>query len=280
MQRTPCRRSRTLRYPEGEMFENPSDRAKSDIDFRLLVPLLGVFHGTALIADEVEDRTLTYLFTRPFRRGAVLVGASRGIIFIRSEYPQAIQTMRAAIDTALRGEVDAVTTAPINKAALHAAGHNYPGHTEIFAERMHVARSCMAFFSDELVCSLVTVHIGYHVVPAALTTQRILDVIELTADAVRRQRGREYRPKNQYFRLHAYTRFQITTPGIPRRCDRLTYRINYRINYFSRFSILMRCTVSPARCVHTIASRTSLSARALIMQPSGPCTCKLSRVTR
>ena len=38
------------------------------------VPLLGVFYGTALIADEVEDKTITYLFTRPLPRGAVLVG--------------------------------------------------------------------------------------------------------------------------------------------------------------------------------------------------------------
>ncbi len=41
---------------------------------RFIVPVLGVFYGTALIADEVEDRTITYLFTRPVRRGAVLVG--------------------------------------------------------------------------------------------------------------------------------------------------------------------------------------------------------------
>ena len=41
---------------------------------RFSVPVLGVFYGTALIADEVEDRTITYLFTRPIRRGAVLMG--------------------------------------------------------------------------------------------------------------------------------------------------------------------------------------------------------------
>jgi len=41
---------------------------------RFIVPILGVFYGTALIADEVDDRTLTYLFTRPIPRGAVLVG--------------------------------------------------------------------------------------------------------------------------------------------------------------------------------------------------------------
>lgn len=41
---------------------------------RFIVPVLGVFYGTALMADEVEDKTLTYLFTRPISRGAVLVG--------------------------------------------------------------------------------------------------------------------------------------------------------------------------------------------------------------
>jgi len=102
----------------------------------------------------------------------------------------AFRYVLAAIAAGLAGEVDAITTAPLNKEALHAAGHKYPGHTEIFAERMRAERSCMTFFADELTCSLVTVHIGYHEVPAALTTQRILDVIELTADAVRRQRGR------------------------------------------------------------------------------------------
>ena len=41
---------------------------------RFIVPVLGVFYGTALMADEVEDKTLTYLFTRPVPRGAVLLG--------------------------------------------------------------------------------------------------------------------------------------------------------------------------------------------------------------
>jgi ABC-2 type transport system permease protein len=41
---------------------------------RFIVPILGVFYGTALLADEVEDKTITYLFTRPIPRGAVLVG--------------------------------------------------------------------------------------------------------------------------------------------------------------------------------------------------------------
>jgi ABC-2 type transport system permease protein len=41
---------------------------------RFIVPVLGVFYGTSLIADEVEDKTITYLFTRPIPRGAIVVG--------------------------------------------------------------------------------------------------------------------------------------------------------------------------------------------------------------
>jgi ABC-2 type transport system permease protein len=41
---------------------------------RVIVPVLGVFYGTALIADEIDDKTITYLFTRPVPRSAVLFG--------------------------------------------------------------------------------------------------------------------------------------------------------------------------------------------------------------
>jgi ABC-2 type transport system permease protein len=41
---------------------------------RFIVPVLGVFYGTALIADEIEDRTITYLFARPIPRSSVLLG--------------------------------------------------------------------------------------------------------------------------------------------------------------------------------------------------------------
>ena len=41
---------------------------------RFILPILGVFYGTSLIADEVDDKTITYLFTRPIPRSAVLLG--------------------------------------------------------------------------------------------------------------------------------------------------------------------------------------------------------------
>jgi ABC-2 type transport system permease protein len=46
-----------------------------------IVPVLGVFYGTSLIADEVDDKTITYLFTRPVRRGAVVIGKFIAYLF-------------------------------------------------------------------------------------------------------------------------------------------------------------------------------------------------------
>ncbi len=41
---------------------------------RFIVPILAIYYGTSLMADEVEDKTITYLFTRPIPRGAVMAG--------------------------------------------------------------------------------------------------------------------------------------------------------------------------------------------------------------
>jgi len=98
-----------------------------------------------------------------------------------------------AIDAALAGKVDAVTTGPLNKEALHLAGVPFPGHTEILASRTRSERACMLQYSEEIRCVFVTTHIGYAEVPALLTEKRILDVIELAVDAMERIRGRKPR---------------------------------------------------------------------------------------
>ena len=68
--------------------------------------------------------------------------------------------VNAAIDAALAGEIAAVATGPLSKEALHAAGHPFPGHTEIFASRTNAAHSCMMQYSEEITCSFVTTHVG------------------------------------------------------------------------------------------------------------------------
>ena len=94
-----------------------------------------------------------------------------------------------AINAALSGQIAAVTTAPINKVALHAADFPFPGHTEIFAAKTHAPRYCMLQYSSEVRAVFVTTHMGYAEVPGLLTKAAILDTIELGAQAMRRIRG-------------------------------------------------------------------------------------------
>ena len=96
-----------------------------------------------------------------------------------------------AIDAALGGQVAGVTTGPLNKEALRAAEISFPGHTEIFAEKTHAQRFCMMQYSSEVRCVFATTHVPYSEVPTLLTTERILDVLELGAKAMRRIRGHE-----------------------------------------------------------------------------------------
>jgi 4-hydroxythreonine-4-phosphate dehydrogenase len=97
----------------------------------------------------------------------------------------AFHYIEAAIAAVQERQVAGVTTGPINKGALHAAGIDFPGHTEIFAERTGASRWCMMQWSEVITCSFVTCHVGYAEVPGLLTRERILEVIELTAAALR-----------------------------------------------------------------------------------------------
>lgn len=103
------------------------------------------------------------------------------------------QYFTKAIDFVLAGKADGITTGPINKEALHAAKHFYPGHTEILIERCGRETGCMMLTSEELTCSFVTTHVGYRDVPELLTIQRIDEVIDLTVEAMRKIRKREPR---------------------------------------------------------------------------------------
>lgn len=92
--------------------------------------------------------------------------------------------IQQAARAALAGQIDGVVTAPIHKEALRLAGVAHPGHTEIFTELTRATRSCMMLHSEVLTVSMVTTHIGYVEVPRNLSVTRVLDVIELTAQAM------------------------------------------------------------------------------------------------
>lgn len=94
--------------------------------------------------------------------------------------------VKASVEAALSGNVAAIATAPLHKETLRLAGVPYPGHTEMLTALTRAERSCMMLASDDLTVSFVTVHVGYAEVPELLSRDRILDVIELTVQALQR----------------------------------------------------------------------------------------------
>jgi 4-hydroxythreonine-4-phosphate dehydrogenase len=72
----------------------------------------------------------------------------------------AYQYIRRAAELALAGEVQAICTAPLNKEALHAAGHRYPGHTELLAELTGVPEVSMMLSTPKVRVLHVTTHMG------------------------------------------------------------------------------------------------------------------------
>jgi 4-hydroxythreonine-4-phosphate dehydrogenase len=98
-----------------------------------------------------------------------------------------------AIAAAMAGKTEGVVTGPIHKESLNLAGVKFPGQTEIFTSLTGAKRSCMMLYSDKLTVSMATTHIGYYEVPKRLSVERLLNVIELTAEAMRRMLPREPR---------------------------------------------------------------------------------------
>ncbi|HEY0247167.1 MAG TPA: 4-hydroxythreonine-4-phosphate dehydrogenase PdxA [Gryllotalpicola sp.] len=68
--------------------------------------------------------------------------------------------IRVACEAAMRGEVQGICTAPLNKEALHLGGHDYPGHTELLAALMGVDEVSMMLSTPRLRVIHVTTHIG------------------------------------------------------------------------------------------------------------------------
>ncbi|MBI1191166.1 MAG: 4-hydroxythreonine-4-phosphate dehydrogenase PdxA [Tepidisphaera sp.] len=98
--------------------------------------------------------------------------------------------VQGAIDLARRGagdawRVDGVVTGPISKKAWELAGHGqYPGHTELFAERFGVREYAMMFVSPVMNVILATVHVPLARVADELSEERVLRAIVLGAKAL------------------------------------------------------------------------------------------------
>jgi len=101
----------------------------------------------------------------------------------------ASNTAAAAIERAvqgcLAGELHAMVTAPICKEGLQLAGVNYPGHTEMIADLTGTRRYGMMLMGRGLRVMLATRHLPLRAVADALTTENVLETIELTGETLK-----------------------------------------------------------------------------------------------
>ena len=111
----------------------------------------------------------------------------------------AVEAIETGTRLAMQGEIDAITTAPICKAAIHRAGIPYPGHTEMLAAFTNTPHEVMMLCTPEALMSqrtndannkvafavsFVTNHIALTDVPKYLSVQRIVEVIRVTQEVL------------------------------------------------------------------------------------------------
>ena len=99
----------------------------------------------------------------------------------------AFDALEEAARLALDGQLDAVVTAPINKARMYEIGFTFPGQTEFFANRCATKNFAMVLTGRTLTVALVTVHVPLRDVPDALKTEEIVRVGLLLHDFLRRR---------------------------------------------------------------------------------------------
>ena len=92
-------------------------------------------------------------------------------------------SVTTAIQLAMDNEVDATVTAPLNKEALHNAGHNFDGHTEIYAHYTHTKKYAMLLADEHLRVIHVSTHVPLRVACDRVKKDRIIEVTELITDA-------------------------------------------------------------------------------------------------
>jgi 4-hydroxythreonine-4-phosphate dehydrogenase len=98
----------------------------------------------------------------------------------------AYEYVKTAAELALAKRVGAIVTSAINKAALNAAGHHFDGHTGLLAEVCQASGATMMLVADKLRVSHVSTHVSLRQAIDRVRPERILKVLQLTHDALRR----------------------------------------------------------------------------------------------
>ena len=106
----------------------------------------------------------------------------------------ALAVIKAAEDS-LRGDLLGLVTAPLNKEAMHNAGFDYPGHTELLAHVAKTPNVAMMFVGGKIRVALLTIHAPLKDVPRLVTESEIVRVATLVHEALPKFCSTSTRPK-------------------------------------------------------------------------------------
>ncbi len=105
----------------------------------------------------------------------------------------AVLAVRRAVALVQSGQAGAIATAPLNKAAMAAAGYRYPGHTELLAELAQVRDVTMMLAAGNLRLVHTSTHVSLAEAIRRVTRERILTVIRLAHETLQRMGLRQPR---------------------------------------------------------------------------------------
>ncbi len=115
----------------------------------------------------------------------------------------AYQYVVKAVELALGGRIGVIVTAPLNKGAMHAAGHHFDGHTELLAHLTGAKSSFMLLASSKLAVVHVSTHVSLRGATQRATTERVLATI---------------RAGNEHFKALGQASARIAVAGLNPHC--------------------------------------------------------------
>lgn len=95
-----------------------------------------------------------------------------------------VEYVQKAVELALQGKIDAITTAPINKEAMNKAGYDYSGHTEILAQLTNTKDYAMVLQAGSMRVIHVTTHVSLRQACDLIKKDRVLEVIGIAHKAM------------------------------------------------------------------------------------------------
>jgi 4-hydroxythreonine-4-phosphate dehydrogenase len=100
-----------------------------------------------------------------------------------------VKYIEKAVELIMNRKLDAITTCPINKRVMNAAGHPFPGHTELLAHLVGASPVAMMFLGSRWKIVLVTTHLPLKDVSKRIIADRVLSTLRLTDEGMKKYFG-------------------------------------------------------------------------------------------